>query len=214
MTKAYKVPIAVHLNLAISEGHTENGTKTSYKEALGRYYRLIADCLNISEAGCIQAGVPWLPPTRGTRELSGKFQGPLPEFVRLSLVGVNTTVLELYCDDLENLAPTSKNLSRLFIRRLSAVERYAMSFFLFFAVLCLSLLATNWLNFAPSARVSVSIVLAGLAFISGIFLSSDAQRRASFHCLLYNELLRRRGLDQINSNRLRIFPVETRPIPK
>jgi hypothetical protein len=183
-------------------------------ELINEHYRLIGEILSICEAGSLIVGVPWLPPSSATQELAEKFESPLADFVKLSLVTVNTNTLELYCDDLESCVSSSATADSLFIRSLPMLERH--SFCVLFSVFagCLSYWSSVsfGLGFATSLLISLSVATAFFAVL--VTFCSESHRLYSFHCLLEHELMRRKGLDQPNSRPLGILPVETKPVSK
>ena len=185
-----------------------------HNELVREHYRQIGQLLNICEAGNWTVGVPGVGPTKRTRQLAGAYDGPLDEFIKMSLVEVSTNVLELYCDDLESIPPSSDVSSSLYIRQLSFLERFAFAALLTIVVGAFSYWAGGGFEFTPAHTWFFSLGIAGAVCLLLIALCLEPQRRYSFHALLCREIMRRKGLDQPNSGGLRIMPVGTKPLPK
>ena len=169
------------------------------------HYRQIAETLLIAEAASGRVGIAWLPPTKRVRILRNKFEEPLSEFVRYNLVTVNSKTIEAYCDDLENCPEDEHSDCKLGIELKSPIERFALptvlGVFGFFAPL-ITLVVVHGNAFAA---VLISMISAGLSVITGLALSCNAHRWATFHWVLYRELQRRRGTDDSSTNNVKLF---------
>ena len=180
-------------------------------EQFREQYHMIGRLLNICEAGSFAAGVPWLPPTRAVRTLAKDYCGPLSRMVRLSLLSVSTNVLESYCEDLEPLFKERNTDICLYIRPLSIFERSSFPASVFVAIFFLTaaLLFSAGLPFLNS-----SLAVAAAASLLAMSFCIESQRRYSFYNILYRELLRRKGIDNPNKNRIGIIPAETNSLTK
>lgn len=159
-------------------------------------YAQIGRMLLIAEAATTSIGIPWVPPTRRTRALASEFSEPLKDFVRTSLVTVNTAALESYAEDLEGL-PQDENAARhLHIGGLSGFERYMLNVVLFAGCFGLFFLSALWVRASIGVAIGLSLVTAFLVTMVSSYVCSEENRRATFHWLVFEELMRRRGMDQ------------------
>lgn len=169
------------------------------------HYRQIGETLLICEAASYRVGVAWLPPTKRVRILRNKFEKPLDEFVRYNLVTVNTKTLDAYCDDLENCPEDASTDSKLYIELRAPIERYALPAVLAVVAFLGTLSSLLVIHGSAISALLVAMIVSGLATITGVALSCDAHRWATFHWLLYRELQRRRGTDDSDTTKVKIF---------
>jgi hypothetical protein len=159
------------------------------------HYRLIGEMLSHCEAANAKVGIPFLFPTPRVAESARQVGPSLDDFVRASLVGVPTRVLESYCDDLENLTEEAKPAQNLFIREPTMLER--------FGFLCAMTAILGILSFigvlacgesAAVAGRSALLVLTALSLLV-IVVTSETYRRTTLSWVMVGEILRRRGND-------------------
>jgi len=162
-------------------------------------YRQIGRTLLVAEASTFSIGIPWLPATPRAEKLRTEFSPPLRDFVRLSLLGVNTNFLESYLEDIEELAPDRESERYLAIVGPRFFERYMLSGLLFSASFAVLMLASIWVKAAPSLVLGVSFLVSLIVAGISLFVCSEESRRSTFHWLIYEELLRRRGANQDES---------------
>jgi hypothetical protein len=184
--------------------------KATPVDLIQQQYRNIGETLMICEAGSLQAGIPWLPPTSQRRSLGRRYDPPLRDFIRYSLVGVSTKNLESYCDDLENsvLPEEREDCAELALETPGTCERYASCVLLAAAVFAVSCLSTICLGLPLSAAAGMALVTGLIGGASAAITCQESQRRTSFYRVLYRELLRRRGMDDPNGSRIRLMSVE------
>ena len=159
-------------------------------------YRQIGHTLLVAEASTFSIGIPWVPQTQRTMKLRQEFSAPLQEFVRVNLVNVSSTTLESYAEDMEALAPNQESQRYLGIDGPSFVERYLLSLVLFCASFVVLLATSTWVKAAPSLVLGISLLVALIVAGISLFVCSEVSRRSTFHWLVYEELLRRRGTSQ------------------
>ena len=143
------------------------------------HYKCIGETLNIAEAGSWRAGVPLLFPTLTGHKLASQYQSPLHEFIQYSLVTINTSTLELYCDDLESSSPDDDISASLFIRRLSVIERWGACVVLAPLVALLTCLLAMSLGVRLITSLLAALACATLCFVVLSTMSLELQRRDS-----------------------------------
>lgn len=165
----------------------------------------IGQMLRVCEACYSSVAIPWLPPTREVQRLRKLSSQSLPEFVRCSLVTVSTKHLESYLHDLEMLPDDAVSSARLHISIRSRFERYA--FAVLFPSLSTIAVFLVGLSFNLSEDLSAEIALFSCAFLSvlSIYLCTETCRRASFHRLVADELMRRKGLDTPSLTKIPLY---------
>lgn len=174
-------------------------------------YAEIGRVLLICEASCYSAGIPWLPPIKEVRQRIRLFDPPLTDFVRISLLGIETPTLECYLSDLA--ATDQEDSAALDIPPPSPLARYSLSVVLFgilFSANCLLYRALGY-NVAESLFGSFSLGLVGAAI--GIVAASEVLRRRSFYLLIEKEILRRRGAGIDGATPI-ATPIESEPVPE
>ena len=170
---------------------------------------MIGETLMVAEAANWGIGVPWLPPTATVRRLAKKCDSPLDEFVRLSLVSVNTTILEEYCDDLETCPPDESSAKLLHLRLLSNPERFALCGMFFLMTFGVCGAGAIWLGTSSHLAFFSATLTATAAGALAAFCCLEPQRRSALNALLYREISRRKGNDPDGSNRLNLVSIET-----
>lgn len=165
----------------------------------------IGQMLRVCEACYSSVAIPWLPPTREVQRLRKLSSQSLPEFIRCSLVTVSTKHLESYLHDLEMLPDDAVSSQRLHIALRSKVERY--SFAVLFPSLSTIAVYLVGLSFNLSETLSTEIALFACAFLSvlSIYLCTEVCRRASFHRIIADELMRRKGLDTPSLTKIPLY---------
>lgn len=164
-------------------------------ESRQRAYQLIGQTLMICEAGSLQVGIPWLPPSRRVRALARQLDGGCREFVRQSLVTASTHVLESYCDDLESLPEDPASSEVLFIPAPTYLERHAFPVLLGFLSFALTFLVAFYVIRSITLASIFAAFAAVFSVLVGGILCEERSRRVSFYNLLMHEILRRSGTD-------------------
>lgn len=199
---------------AVSDDNPGIGPRTHRKENVSAHYEEIGRTLSICEASCFKAGVIWLPPNKTVRSLRNKYEKPIENFIRYSLSTVNTDSLELYCDDLENLPFTDDSSQSLSLRILPLGERFAFCILVAIFIFIFCSLSAYWLKVGSITSMFGILIASLLAAAGSTVFCSEPQRRYSFYTLLNRELSRRRGTDQDEAGRIRMIPIETKPLSK
>lgn len=180
-------------------------------EELKAHYQQVSKTLNQAEAFFFTVGVPCLPLSKKLRDLKLLCFSPLDDFIRTSLINVPTNALQSYTEDLQQIPLDSKNSEKLGIIKLSFLERYSLTIFLFASCFGLPLISQSWLNVASVFSLLVSLSLAILVSAISLYTCSETYRRSNFHWLLSKEILRRKGLDKPNSSGIPIYAIRTNP---
>ncbi|HQH26915.1 MAG TPA: hypothetical protein PLP17_05915 [Oligoflexia bacterium] len=183
------------------------------RDLLEEHYRAIGETLSICEAAVLCAGIPWLFPTASVHARALKYQGPVEQFIRLSLVNISTSTLELYCDDLENAPVQSTERDPLYLAPLSNLDRFCWCLAIIACGACLVYLICQSLGLSPLFTALGIVGTGSILFAACAPYCLESHRRYSLHSLLYAEILRRKGLDHPNTKGVRILPVETKPTP-
>ena len=168
------------------------------KNSIPKQYRTIGEMLSICEVSTMKVGVPWLAPNKEGKELNKKFFYPLNDFVKSSLLSVQTETLVNYCEDLSalNLNDLDKEDSKcLNIPNLKPYQRYYFCFVVLAVLFLSSTFISLVLNPSFSAAIAISIVTSIPAALLAIFPCLEVQRRVSFYILLSKEISRRQGTD-------------------
>lgn len=188
--------------IRIDDFKQELNKRSHLKNSIPQQYRIIGETLNICEASTIKVGVPWLPYNKENKELNKKFFYPLNDFVKSSLLSVQTETLVNYCEDLNalNLSDTDDALNNedskcLNIPNLKAYQRYYFCFVVLAVLFLSSTFISLLINSNFSAAIAVSIVTAIPAALLAVFPCLEVQRRVSFYILLSKEISRRQGTD-------------------
>ena len=174
--------------------------------AWAEHFRNIGRALAVAEAGDLEAGIPWLPPTRRVQALRREYRSEsLEQWIRLSLVGVPTNIVIIYVEELEK-AKAGSDLASLGVPHPSFGERYAFAGLAAAAAVAAGVCGAvltgqyNWF-----AWVGTALAVLAAAGAGGV-LGSDGCRRASFAAVLQQEIRRRKGEDDTGANRLRVCP--------
>ncbi len=163
---------------------------------LEQAYANVGRMLLVTEAAVTSIGIPWLPPTPRTLALRREFYPPMKDFVRQSLVNVPTTELEFYAEDLESLPADDACSRKLHIGGLGMIERNMLTAVLFASCFGLFFALTLWVRGGLGLALGLSFLVASVvAAVSGYVCSEDS-RRSTFHWLIFEELLRRKGHDE------------------
>ena len=162
-------------------------------------YQEIGTMLLIAEAACLRVGDLLLLPVSSNRELRKKFQGPLEEFVRLSLATVPTGALVTYQEQLlEETSDTELHISAPAGSRLpNAVLPAAL-----LAIISFKVIESG---FEPGSSI-ILILLGVLAARYLLRLAGSDSRRANFSEILESEVKRRSGRDIENGNTAPLIP--------
>ena len=173
-------------------------------------YREIATTLMVAEVSHWQVGVPWFLPSARKRKYRMQYTGPLAEYLRYSLVGITTATLESYCEDLESsfTGTGTTTIPELHIDQLSWLDRYGLCILIFVLLFLLCTGSFLLLGLAPVSAVAVAFLATAVGTAGTAFACAESQRRNSLHYVLYREVLRREGLDDQGSGRIRIMSVE------
>ena len=187
------------------------GTPTQSSKII-KDYEQISSTMLCCEAGSLQAGIPWLPPTEKIRKYRGKYFSPLGEFLRDSLGTVSTDSLESFADDLSSVQGEKVSPAFLGIEIESLVERLAF----FVLLIAFSFFASVTSLFMLTSNIKVVLGLSTLATLLSAIpastMSSDYYRRKSFYCLLHSEIARRRGIDTSDDKGIKICPFTVKPL--
>lgn len=170
-------------------------------------YTQIGRTLLVAEAATTAIGIPWLPPTPRTQALRREFYEPLKDFVRQSLVGVPTPELESYAEDLETLPADEPSSARLHIGGLSHLERRMLSLILFFSAFALFFILSLWVNAGIGLALGLSLLVAAVISVVSGYICSEDSRRSTFHWVIFEEVHRRKGLDQPGGTPIPIAPI-------
>lgn len=157
------------------------------------HYRAIGNTLEIGEANFFTVGIPWLLPTQRVVKLRESNNQAFEEFFRTNFSTTSTSSLELYAEDLEAVAQEKKLPSELTLTTLVPFEQFGLlgivSGIGFFAVFLsvLFLLGAFFIALLSATLVGVMLIL--LAYP----LFTQTYRLASFHRVLSQEIMRRKG---------------------
>lgn len=180
-------------------------------EELKGHYKEISDSLNKAEAYFFTVGVPCLPFSKKLRELKKQCFYPLEDFIRISLTNVPTPALQSYTEDLQQIPLDSKNSEKLGIIKLTFLERYSLTIFLFASCFGLPLISQSWLIVGSIFPLLISLGLAISVSAISLYICSETYRRSNFYWLLSKEILRRKGLDQPDSGTIPLYAIRTNP---
>ena len=172
---------------------------------IAQQYQLVGKTLLICEASAFRVGIPWLPPTRRVLRYRQNLGSPVEQYVRYSLVTVNTDTLESYLEDLDTLSSDPKRNHLLHLQSPTPFERYAFGILLFitFFISLFCSLASMSPNF--TAALSIAGIFALLASLAGFVFSSETSRLTSFYWVLEEEVLRRRGENRSKLGQIHIY---------
>lgn len=186
--------------------HSAHGNGTPDSNAVLRQYNMIGEALTACEASSWRVGVPWLPPTTRVRRLPKITEGTCEDHLRYNLVGINTKVLESFCEDLDNLAGDAKSLESLHVPSLTANER--KMFILIVALIggCVAYLLASSLSDSPLIVGLITLIAMVSAGLAAFATSTETYRRTSFSWLIEAEIRRRVGGDDPSSNKLQVCP--------
>ena len=173
-----------------------------------RAYPEIGHALLVAEASVTSVGIPWLPLTTRTKKLREELNQSLKDYIRTSLVTVSTSALESYTEDLETLPRDERSANTLHIGGLSLVERYALSILLFGACFTLFFVSALWVHAGLGIAVGLSLLTAALVAAVSSYVCSEESRRATFHWLIFEELMRRKGMDEPGMTPLSIYSIQ------
>ena len=159
-------------------------------------YVAIGHLLLVAETAAPGIGIPWVPPTPRTRALKNEFYEPLKDFIRSGLVGVSTASIEMYIEDLENLANTEECSNRLKIGGLSQIERLSLTILLFATCFSIVFVSAIWVNTGIRLAVSLAGLVGIIVAAVSAYICCESSRRSTFHWTLLEEILRRKGFDE------------------
>ncbi len=159
-------------------------------------YASIGRLLLVAETAAPGIGIPWVPPTPRTRALRAEYFEPLKDFIRSGLVGIQTSSIELYIEDLENLDRSEASTDRLKIGGLNVFERFALTAVLFATCFSIVLVAAIWVDTGIELAVSLSLLVGIVVAAVSFYICCEASRRSTFQWALFEELLRRKGIDE------------------
>ncbi len=160
-----------------------------------------------AEAATTSIGIPWVPPTSRTKTLREDYYDPLKDFVRSTLVTIPTGALDAYAEDLEDLPHDEASAQYLHIGGLSSYERYALNIILFTGCFVLVFVAALWVRAGLGLAVGLSLFAAFLVTAVSSYVCSEESRRSTFHWLIFEELMRRRGMDQSDLTGLPVYAI-------
>ena len=165
----------------------------------------IGQTLRVCEACYSSVGIPWLPPTREIRRLRKLCSQSLDEFVRCSLVTVSTKHLESYLHDLEMLPDDLASSEKLYISLDSRIDRF--SFAVIFSTLSTiaAFLVGISFNLGESTSINIAALACAVLTVLSLSLCSESCRRASFHRIISDELMRRKGLNTPSLTKLPLY---------
>ena len=172
---------------------------------LDEAYAQIGKLLLICEAATPSIGIPWIPPTQRTRGLRTQFEEPLKDYVRQTLVNVQTIFIESYAQDLENLRANEISARRLRINGLTTMERNALTAILFLVCFTLILVSTVYVNAGVGLGLGLGLLVASVVATVSSYVCAEESRRSTFHWLLLEEILRRKGIDQPGSSTVPLY---------
>ena len=155
---------------------------------LDEHYQQIADTLLIAESACLRVGDLLLLPTAVNRRRSKSFEGPLEDFLRLTLVAVPSQSIALFAEHLEarDIAESELHIN---IPKRSRLPSSLLPAILL--MLCAFKIALGGSTAANLAFALLGIIAARILFV----VSKPKARRQSFARTLEIELQRRAGLD-------------------
>jgi hypothetical protein len=162
------------------------------------FYSQLGRVMLVAEAACPGVGIPWLPPTRRTANLRREYFQTLKDYVRCSLASVSTTVLESYAEDLEKLPISQESTELLGIAGLTRLERWSLSIILFSICFTGFMFASLVAHASLALTLGLSFAVSALVAAVSIYICSEPSRRTTFHWLVTEEIMRRKGLDQQN----------------
>lgn len=198
-----------HLSVRSPEPETESrrAEPVARSRDLTQAYPEIGHTLLVAEAAVPSIGIPWIPPSTRTKKLREELTEPLKDYIRITLVTVSTSALESYADDLETLPRDERSANTLHIGGLSLFERYALSLLLFGGCFLLFFLSSLWVHAGLGVAVGLSLLTAALVAAVSSYVCSEESRRATFHWLIFEELMRRKGMDEPELTPLSIYTI-------
>ena len=169
----------------------------------------ISNLLMTLESVHISVGIPVLPIQGKRLELKEKFFSPMNEFIKVSLVNINTVKLNLYCEILENHSCSEVLYDNIeeSLKVNSFVDRIffplIVSFLTF--IFIFSILSGNIQEFNSTFLSSIFCALGSSTGAS--FTVLDSYRYKTFCGILKNEISRRQGnTKNINTRKI---PIQT-----
>lgn len=177
-------------------------------------YSQVGRVLLTAETSSPGIGVPWVPPTKRTRTLQAEYYDPLKDFIRSSLSNVSTNALESYADDLAELPVDEPSAQYLAIDGLSAFERAALPLLLFVTSFSGLLISAIWAKATAQFALGISIGISALIAAVCGYVCSERCRRSTFHWLLVEEIMRRKGLDEQGGTQIPVYALPTSPATK
>ena len=188
----------------------ENPSSSNCRNLLGNpeaHYHLIGRTLSITEAACLHVGYPVFRNSLNS-SLAAKYNPPLSEFIRLSLIEVPTQTLQLYARELLNLPHSPESIKNLSLPFYSLFQRYLLGSLALFVLGVFA--AILFSKFSCSSFVQ-AFYMACVFFLAGIIQNhcSEKHRYISFHSLIRNEILRRLGLDHNKSTRIELLSADS-----
>ena len=183
-------------------------------QVLKESFRTVGETLMVLEAACMQVGIPWLAPLKRVRGLRKRFEAPMDDYLRYSLVTVSSKHLEMYRQDLLNARDSGTSCPALAIRDLGPIERYG--FVLLIPLLLFAVCASGSLLYGARLHEAIiSSVFAALgAGVGALSLCLETSRRTSFLRIIDRELSRRRGKMDSQSRTLQLIPIDGSTVPE
>ncbi len=198
-------PVEISKNSSGDGSDPSSGLAAAIGVAADEQFDEIGQTLRVCEACYSSVGIPWLPPTPAVQKLRQGCSQTMSEYVRCSLVTVSTKHLESYLHDLELLPDDLTSSRRLHISINSRFERY--SFAVLFSTLSTIAVFLVGLSFNLSPNFSMELACFACALLSVlcIYLCTEPCRRASFHRIISDELMRRKGLDTPSLTKIPLY---------
>lgn len=204
----------------------KNAASSYDQDTLIRYYRQIGRLLRVCEVGSFRIGVPWLPPTARVTALRTDLERQLhssnpaqrqsiADYIRTGLVGVPTTVLEMYGEDLGGYTTEEPSESyHLALGRLSRFERYAGTLIVTTIAVTLYFAHLWFWKSTSLVVIALGVGLVAAAAVIGMVTGSEGYRRATFAWVVSAEIQRRRGSGSDRGSQLRLYTIEPKAVPK
>lgn len=168
------------------------------------HYRVIGQTLEVGEANFFTVGIPWLLPTERVTKLRESNTQDFEDFFRANFSTASTASLELYAEDLEAVAQEKKLPFELTLTELLPMEQFGLLGLLtgigFFAVFLSVLFLLGTFVVALLSATLIGVMLSLLAYP----LFTQTFRLASFHRVISEEIMRRKGFDG-NTQKIKRF---------
>ncbi|MCB0345273.1 MAG: hypothetical protein KDD66_09140 [Bdellovibrionales bacterium] len=196
---------------ASCSGNGSRRASPSKETTLG-HYRNIGNALLICEASSYRVGIPWILPI-GEVAARRYDVGTQPgDYIRESLVTVSTNCLQMYIEDLELSGEKQLSDSDLFIDLKTWVERSSFTAACIAAFAFFGSAGAAYLAPSPVTCFISGMVMMVCGYMLGQSYTTSEWRRASFHKLLNNEAMRRRGIDPDGPSGTRVYTGPATPL--